>query len=240
MKKLINIPERLDPYDTKINPAEKILHISRYEYAAKTIRKLQHNKKTTILDAACGLGYGSNILQNQTQFNVVGIDHSSSLVNYLIKKNKNRKIKFIKTDIKILPFPDQSIDYIVCFETIEHLKKTDGIKTIVEFRRVLKKNGLIIISSPNYILTRLIKKIFPKYNNPFHLYEYQPNELEELLKKNKLQIIESCGQYFFFPFIYIFPIFLFFFNFIFKPSKFFPLCLFHYFIITAKKNYIKI
>lgn len=235
MKKLFNMSERLDPYDPKTTLAEKILHLSRYEYAAKIINKFQQNKKITILDAACGLGYGSKILQTKTRSDVIGIDLDLTLVKYLTKVKKNNKIKFLQSDIKSLPFSDQSIDYIVCFETIEHLKKTDGIKVIEEFKRVLKKDGIIIISSPNAVITKLIHKIFPKYNNPFHLHEYQPSELKELFKKNNLQIIDSRGQYLFFPIIYLFTKYLFFLNFLFRPSRLFPLCISRYFIVAAKK-----
>lgn len=236
MKKFLNMSERLDPYDPKINPAEKILHLSRYEYATKIINKYRQNKKITVLDAACGLGYGSNILQNKTLAYVLGIDLDSTLIKHLIKVNKkNNKIKFLQSDIKSLPFSDCSFDYIVCFETIEHLEKKDGINAIKEFGRVLKKNGIIIISSPNGNLTKLIHRIFPKYNNLFHLYEYQPSELKKILEKNKLEVVEKRGQYPFFPIIYLFVKYLFFLNFLFKPTRLFPLSISRYFIIVAKK-----
>jgi len=95
MKKLLEIPERNNPDSSKINPAEKILHLSRYEYAANIINKSEHFKETMILDVACGVGYGSNILQNKTNLKVIGIDLDPTLVKYLTKVNKNRKVKFI-------------------------------------------------------------------------------------------------------------------------------------------------
>ena len=232
----MKIYKRLDPNNPKTNPAEKILHLSRYQYATKIINKFRHNKKITILDAACGFGYGSKILQSKTHSNVIGVDLDPILVKYLTKTNKkNRKMKFIKSNIKSLPFSDCSIDYVVCFETIEHLEKTDGIRAIKEFKRVLKKNGMIIISSPNANLTKLIQRIFPKYNNLFHLHEYQPGELERILKKNKFAVMERRGQYLFFPIIYLFARYLFFLNFLFMPTKLFPLSISRYFIIVAKK-----
>ncbi len=232
----MKICKRLDPYDPKINPAEKVLHLSRYEYAASIINKFSSQQKVTILDAACGFGYGSKVLQDKTLANVIGVDLDSNAVKYLTKKNKNKKIKFMSANIISLPFANDSVDYIVCFETIEHLKKIDGIKAIEEFRRVLKKGGIIIISSPNSNLTKLIQGIFPDYNNLFHLYEYEPKKLKKILEKNNFIIIEKRGQYLFFPIIYLFAKYLFFLNFLFKPVRLFPLGISRYFIITARKT----
>ena len=235
MEELFKMPERISFSDKKLNPMEKLLNLSRYEYAAYFINQSKTEKNPAVLDAACGFGDGSKILQKKTGASVIGIDNDSSLIKSLTKKNNSKKIKFVVGNIKSLPFKDQTFDFIVCFETIEHLKKEDGLKALLEFKRVLKKNGFLIISSPNVQLTRLIKKAFPKYKNPFHLYEYDPGELKNLLTKIKMKVVAAKGQYLFFPLAYLFPRFFSFLKFLFLPSQFFPFCLSRYFVFTAKK-----
>jgi SAM-dependent methyltransferase len=58
---------------------------------------------------------------------------------------------------EILPFADSEFDLIWCSEVIEHLK--DPASTIAEFKRVLKPNGRMVMTTPNqdFWLFRLIK-----------------------------------------------------------------------------------
>jgi ubiquinone/menaquinone biosynthesis C-methylase UbiE len=152
----------------------------------------------------------------------------------LTKKNHNKKIRFVAGNIKFLPFKNQTFDFIVCFETIEHLKKEEGLKALLEFKRVLKKNGFLLISSPNAQLTRLKKKLFRSITT-LHLHEYEPEELKNFLAKMKMKVVAAKGQYLFFPPAYLFPRFFSFLKFLFLPFRFFPLCLSRYFVFIAKK-----
>lgn len=47
-----------------------------------------------------------------------------------------------------LPYPDQSADFILCQEGIEHV--TDQYHLMTEFSRVLKDNGTLLVTTPNY------------------------------------------------------------------------------------------
>jgi 2-polyprenyl-3-methyl-5-hydroxy-6-metoxy-1,4-benzoquinol methylase len=51
-----------------------------------------------------------------------------------------------------LPFPDGSFDYLICMEGIEHVM--DRHRVLAEFRRVLKRNGTLLISTPNLLSVR--------------------------------------------------------------------------------------
>ncbi|EHP88521.1 class I SAM-dependent methyltransferase [Methanotorris formicicus] len=75
--------ERMDALKESENLVEKEMHISRYKYAANIInshiyhnnyKKSLSNSKYKVLDIACGLGYGSYLLNKLTGASVVGVD----------------------------------------------------------------------------------------------------------------------------------------------------------------------
>jgi SAM-dependent methyltransferase len=81
-----------------------------------------------------------------------------------------------------LQFEDESFDYVISFQVIEHIKQDKEF--VKEVSRVLKKGGKFIVSTPNapMSLTR----------NPWHVREYRGEELRELLK-SEFSEVEMLG-----------------------------------------------
>lgn len=105
----------------------------------------------TILDLGCGEGsFGVRFNQNN-KYKLTGSD---IFTPYLKKSLLTKKyFKIIKTDLtKKLSFPDKSFDAVICLETIEHLKKADGLRLLQEIERIAKKK--IIISCPVGLATQ--------------------------------------------------------------------------------------
>ncbi|MBN9392753.1 MAG: methyltransferase domain-containing protein [Chloroflexi bacterium] len=76
-----------------------------------------------------------------------------------------------------MPVEDNSLDVVVSFETIEHHDKHDEM--LSEIKRILRPDGLLIISSPN----RVIYSEAADFHNPYHVKELDFEELDTLLKK---------------------------------------------------------
>jgi len=146
-------------------------HINRYQFALKFV------KSKTVLDVACGTGYGSNYLTKEAK-EVVGVDISNDAINYAKNNYIKPNLNFYNGDAINLPFLDESFDVIVSFETIEHIRKYD--KFLNECWRVLRNGGLFICSTPN-------KKISSPHTklplNPFHVKEFYIDEFYELLDR---------------------------------------------------------
>lgn len=148
-----------------------IEHIQRYE----SIRELVSDK--VVLDAACGEGYGSKILSEYAQ-KVVGLDISADTIeraqnNYIDAQN----LQFVQGSIAQMPLEDNSIDIVVSFETIEHVSEELQKRFLIEVERVLKADGLLIISTPN-------KKIYSdlhNYHNEYHIKEFYEKEFVDFL-----------------------------------------------------------
>ncbi|MFY0518394.1 glycosyltransferase [Lysinibacillus sp. UGB7] len=151
----------------------RIEHIQRYQ----SIQDLVKGK--TILDAACGEGYGSDILSNQAN-QVFGMDIDEEAVAHAKNTYVKPNLQFLVGSIGKLPFNDDFFDIIVSFETIEHVDENLQKAFLEEIKRVVKKDGLLIISTPN-------KKMYSdhrNYSNPFHVKEFYKDEFYEFLKSN--------------------------------------------------------
>lgn len=74
-----------------------------------------------------------------------------------------------------IPLPDHSIDVLVSFETIEHHDK--HIEMLNEVKRVLKPDGLVVMSSPD----RYYYSDVPNFKNEFHVKELYYDELKSLI-----------------------------------------------------------
>lgn len=48
-----------------------------------------------------------------------------------------------------VPYPDESFDYLICLEGIEHTENPSN--AIREFHRILKKSGKVFLSIPNFL-----------------------------------------------------------------------------------------
>jgi ubiquinone biosynthesis O-methyltransferase len=151
-------------------------HIERYKFATKFV----NGKK--VLDIACGVGYGSRILAEAGASRVEGVDISEDVIHYAKYNYQMHKISFQKGDISNYK-NDNIYDVIVCFETIEHV--LDFRKALSNLYSLLKNSGLLLISSPNRLITSpLTASMNDRPSNEFHIREFTIKELESLLKEH--------------------------------------------------------
>jgi SAM-dependent methyltransferase len=140
-------------------------HRGRYWWASPLV------PAKTVLDAACGTGYGTNILAGAGAASVVGIDRAPHVIDFA-RTQAQHGAEFHVGDLLDIPFPDATFDVVVCFEAIEHVTMPEP--ALDELRRVLAPTGLLAISSPNRDLY--------VGGNPHHQHEFAPAELEAALK----------------------------------------------------------
>jgi|SRR5579871_221830 len=148
-----------------------------YEHWHRYVFTKQFVPNKTILDVACGEGYGAAYLA-QFANHVTGVDISEEAIFHAQKNYFLNNLSFISTNANKLSFNNNIFDVITSFETIEHLSKEDQELFLSECKRILKDEGLLIISTPN-------KKIYSdknNYQNPFHLYEFYEDGFLSFLK----------------------------------------------------------
>jgi SAM-dependent methyltransferase len=145
-------------------------HLLRYWWAAQ----LASGRR--VLDAGCGVGYGTAMLAAAGAQETVGVDLSSDAVNAAAAGAQ--AATFMEGDVHALPFEDDRFDVVVCFEVIEHVDRQDEV--IAELDRVLAPSGVLLISSPN-------RGVYPP-GNPHHVHEYVPEELLAALHRRFPQV----------------------------------------------------
>jgi SAM-dependent methyltransferase len=139
-------------------------HLARYHWAAGLASARR------VLDAGCGVGYGSVILAEGGALDVVGVDVAGAVVE-AAKAAERPGLRFEQADVGSLPYPDDSFDAVVCFEVIEHVEDPEAV--LRELARVLAPGGVIAISSPNR------DAYVP--GNPHHHREFTPEEFAQAL-----------------------------------------------------------
>ncbi len=146
----------------------RLEHLHRYLLAREYCRGRR------VLDIACGEGYGSALLAGVAA-RVIGADIAPDAIAHARRRYQHPNLQFTVGDCVAIPLPDQSVDVVVSFETIEHHGQHEVM--LREMKRVLSPGGTLIISSPD----RREYSDLPGYRNPFHVRELYRNEFEDLL-----------------------------------------------------------
>ena len=108
------------------------------------------NEDSKILDYGCGPGTFSIKLSKMTKNEVHGIDISEGFIeqcNLLKKELSISNFYPHHTKNQNLPYDNNTFDIILLFDVIHHLENID--QNFSEIKRVLKKDGKIIVYEPN-------------------------------------------------------------------------------------------
>lgn len=178
--------ERFDRQGGWTPPWIRHEHLGRYEWACTLIGGCR------VIDAACGTGYGAQMMAQRGAVRVDGFDVSAEAVRQARSSYPETDIlRFAVADVTRLPVPDDSYDAYVCFETIEHVGDDHALLT--EAARVLRPGGKLICSTPNRDLLDPGTSIDDRPFNPFHVREYTPGEFDSLLREH-FQTVSRFGQ----------------------------------------------
>jgi ubiquinone/menaquinone biosynthesis C-methylase UbiE len=156
-------PERFDP-STEGGRLIESEHRARYRWASRLV------KDKSVLDCACGTGYGLEMYAKAGATTITGVDIDAGAVE-LAQSRYGSTVTVKQGDLRKLPVEDDSFDIVTCFETIEHIDGAE--KGIAELRRVLKPGGFLVISSPN-------PDVYVGHTE-HHVREFRPSELTELV-----------------------------------------------------------
>ena len=169
-----------------IDPVRKKHHLNRYDI----VRGLIHTCGNNILDVGCGaparcippgsflrkLGYGK------------GIDISYQDIEF----------EFCIGDIQKIPFKDAEFDGVTAIEVIEHID--EPISALREVHRVLKKDGVFVVTTPNNnviftILWWVWERSFGDEWKDAHVITYKKNDWLKIFNQNNLFRVEKVINY---------------------------------------------
>ncbi len=153
-------------------------HAFRYTVATQIINKLFLDE-VNILDCACGIGYGSEILKSNCNIcQYIGIDNSEKAINYANNIYRDAKCNFINHDINNISLNNQ-FDIIISFETLEHIE--NYLLVFKKYKNWLKPNGILIGSVPTSKFDNLCDETYGK--NIYHISKFTKNDIESALTK---------------------------------------------------------
>lgn len=155
---------------TSIEDETATEHLHRYKIAMDLC------KGKSVLDIACGEGYGSSFLADVAS-SVIGVDIDPEAVSFAAAKYKKKNLEYRVGNCAAIPAENESVDVLVSFETIEHHDQHEEMMR--EVKRVLKPGGLLIISTPDRVQYSDLRN----FKNSFHVKELTEQEFESLLKK---------------------------------------------------------
>lgn len=111
------------------------------------VEKWKKEKRRSVLDLGCGLGRHA-ILFAKNGFKVTAVDLSEYAIDHLKKweKIEGISIRSKVSDMKKLPFLDNSFDCIYAYHVISHTDTLGFVAILNEIKRVLKPNGNIYLT----------------------------------------------------------------------------------------------
>lgn len=160
-------------------------HEARYRFAADYV------EGRIVVDCACGNGVGATWFLRRHPERLYGFDKESDAVDHAKTMCRSPNATFMTAGAAALPLPASSCDVFVSFETIEHI--AEDAEFVAEIRRVLRPNGILICSTPNRLVTNPGTTIADKPWNPYHVREYAPSELRQVLRRH-FEIESEYGQ----------------------------------------------
>lgn len=136
-----------------------------FENRTRKIIELLGGFEGNFLDIGCGDGNMTLQIQNALKCNIEAIE----LIEENVKSAKGKGLSVQQVDLnkEKLPFEDNQFDGILAGEVIEHLIDSEGF--LEEIKRVLKKDGVLILTFPN---------VAAWYNRFLVLFGYVPHWVE--------------------------------------------------------------
>lgn len=150
--------ERLGPSEIDGEAAAAGEHLDRYRLAASMLQPSDR-----VVDASCGIGYGSAILAERAA-SVVGLDVSPEAIEQALSLFSGSNVDFRTADLDVDAIPE--CDVLATFETIEHLRNPEAFLARCRARTA----RLILVSTPVTPTT---------HRNPFHLHDLTTAIVEE-------------------------------------------------------------
>jgi O-antigen biosynthesis protein len=130
-----------------------------------------------VLDVASGEGYGSSILANVAR-SVIALHVDPTAIAHAHTTYGGENLRFVQGSALDLPLGDASVDAVVSFETLEHVR--EHARFMEEVKRVLRPAGKLIVSTPE----RAVYSARGEPVNKYHLLELTVAEFDSLLRVN--------------------------------------------------------
>ncbi len=174
--------ERLHPGDALFG-VDLLRHRAAYQEA---IRIALASGAHDILEMGSGTGYGSRELAAALP-SLVAVDRVAPLApepGAGPAPESSHTARFLRADLGSMPLSNAAFDLVVSFQVIEHL--IDPANYLDALARLLRSDGVALVTTPN--------RANSDGENPFHVHEYEAEELRSLLA-TRFESVEMLGLF---------------------------------------------
>lgn len=149
------------------------------------------NKKGNLLDIGCGTGAFLNACKN-SGWNTTGIEPGDMARNFAVEKYKLN----ILNDINLLADKNEAYDVITMWHVLEHVPDLND--TIITLKRLLKKDGVLLIAVPNCNSydTKLYQAYWAAYDVPRHFWHFTQKDIKSVFEKHNMYLINTLPMLF--------------------------------------------
>ena len=163
-------------------------HIQRYRFA------LPYCQGKCVLDAGCGVGYGSAYLAANGAKSVLAVDIAEEALREACSTYQRDNLSFRQMDVEKMAAATglpEAVEVVINFENLEHLSHPEQF--VAGAKKLLKPTGgMLVISTPNGDVALLDQNGKPC--NTFHVKEYTLQEFKEMLGR-RFSDLRLFGQW---------------------------------------------
>ena len=119
------------------------------------------NRHVRMLDICCGTGsVVAAFVKKYPQALAIGYDFSRGMLHKAQEKNLDRTINFVQGDAARLPYIDGCFDIVCCSHALYELKGAARISALMEMRRVVHTDGVVLIMEHEVPRNPFVKILF--------------------------------------------------------------------------------
>lgn len=171
---------------TKFPKYDDVPYIGRFRWCTELIRE-QKLVGRTLVDVGSSTGLQESKILDLKFKKLIAFDPFEPAVEYAKRQINDKRISFFVSTADKIPAKDNSADVVTIFDVIEHVPKNTELEVFKEVNRVLKKGGIMLLTTPNNnLLTNLLDPAW--YLGHRH---YKATELESLVEKSGLKVRHS-------------------------------------------------
>lgn len=176
-------PHKAKVHTKKLDRSAIKNRLKKRPFVSALCKKLSGQSR--VLDVGCGNGNFLYEIKTATGCEVYGVDISKTTAE---TARENYGIDVFTGTITESPFPDNFFDAITAWAFLEHVNNPSEV--LLKMSNLLKKDGLCIISIPNFnsFNARLFKDKWYHLDCPRHLYIYTKRTITDFLEKSNFKI----------------------------------------------------
>ena len=160
-------------------------HEIAYRWLARRLASRQVGPGQVVVDAGAGEGYGAAMMPGR----VIALEYDVTACAHMRRSYPH--VAVTQANLDALPLRTGSVDAITCLQVVEHL--WDLRRFLAECRRALRPGGKLYVTTPQRLTFSPGLGRGEKPVNPFHVEEFDGEQLRDLLDDAGFDAVEMRG-----------------------------------------------